>query len=171
MKKLILLFFALSIGITGMMAQQKLGHVNTGNVMEKMPEVGKANEALGKLQDSLTTVLDTLTARFQNKYQKALMAVQEGTLTKIQQSQLEKELQDEQAKITEFQQYSQQAMGLRRQTLITPLLEKLQDAIDAVGKENGFQYIFDVSTGAMLFASESSTDIGPLVEAKLGIKS
>lgn len=49
-------------------------------------------------------------------------------------------------------------------------MTKATNAIKEVAKENGFTYIFDMSSGAILFASETSEDILPLVKKKLGIQ-
>ena len=44
----------------------------------------------------------------------------------------------------------------------------LQSAIDAVASENGYAYIFDYSTGFVLYA-DASTDVSSLVKSKLGL--
>jgi outer membrane protein len=53
--------------------------------------------------------------------------------------------------------------------LLQPLLDKAKNAINAVARENGYTYIFDVGTGAVLFY-EKGDNILPLVKAKLGLK-
>ena len=45
---------------------------------------------------------------------------------------------------------------------------KLEDAIRAVAKENGYSVIFDTSTGSTLYAAEGD-DITPLVKKKLNL--
>jgi len=50
-----------------------------------------------------------------------------------------------------------------------PVIEKADSAIKKVAKANGFTYIFDTSTGVILYFSEQSVDIGPLVKKELGI--
>jgi outer membrane protein len=60
-------------------------------------------------------------------------------------------------------------MEIRRQVLLKPILEKIDVAVKAVGKEGGYTFIFDTSSGSMLFATESE-DITSLVKTKLGMK-
>lgn len=150
-------------------AQQKLGHLNSGNILEKMPEVIQANKVMQHLQDSLKIEYDTKSAKFQSTYQLALKAVNDGLVTPIEQSKKEAELNDMQTELTNFQKLSETIIGLRKQALLQPVLTKLQDAVKAVAKENGYAYIFDVSGGSMLFANDSE-DCSKLVEAKLGLK-
>jgi outer membrane protein len=49
-----------------------------------------------------------------------------------------------------------------------PILDKVNEAIQSVAKEQGFHYIFDANSGVILYADES-TDVTNLVKAKLGI--
>ena len=53
--------------------------------------------------------------------------------------------------------------------LLKPIFEKADAAIKAIGKEGGFQMIFDSSTFNVLLFAEDSADIMPLVKAKLGL--
>lgn len=162
---LILLTFT---GLYGLKAQQKFGHMNSGNMLELMPEVADSDKKLAALDDSLGVVLDTMAAKFKRNYDKALKAVNEGTMTKIQQSEAEQQLNEEQTKITEFQKTAQLVLTQRRQILLAPVLDRLNAAIVEVGKEKGYSFIFDVSAGSMLYVNESD-DVSPLVAAKLGV--
>jgi len=165
-----ILFIALlSIIFTeGSFAQQKFGHLNSGNMLELMPEVGASDKKLEILDDSLGIVMDTMTAKFKVKYEAALKAVNEGTMTKVQQATTEQLLNEEQTKITEFQKLAQVMITQRRQILLAPVLDKLNDAIVAIGKEKGYSFIFDVSGGSMLYVTDAD-DVSELVAAKLGL--
>lgn len=80
-----------------------------------------------------------------------------------------KELQDLQNRMIQLQQSAEEKVGKKRDELIKPILEKAQNAIQTVGKENGYSYIFDASGGAVVFAKDSD-NVMPLVKAKLGIQ-
>ena len=150
-------------------SQQKFGHMNSGNMLEMMPEVQASDKVLAALHDSLEIELDTMMTRFRNNYNNALKAVNEGTMTKIKQAEVEKELQDEQARIAEYQKQAQLVVGQRRQKLLAPVIDKLNAAIIEVGKEKGYSFIFDVSSGGMLYVNKSE-DVSSLVASKLGLK-
>jgi outer membrane protein len=49
-----------------------------------------------------------------------------------------------------------------------PMIEKANQAIEDVAKENGYTYILDTSAGTVLYFPESD-DILPLVKTKLGL--
>lgn len=53
--------------------------------------------------------------------------------------------------------------------LFDPILKKLNDAISTVAKNNGYTYIFDTSSQALLYAIESD-NVLPLVKNALNIK-
>lgn len=158
----------LCLGVVTSFGQQKIGHINSGLMLEKMPEVITADTALAMLEDSLGVKLDTMMLSFRVKYDAAVKQVNEGTMTKIQQANIERELNDEQTAITEFQKNAQAIINLRRQQLLAPLLERLNKAISDVGKEQNYAFILDIGTGSLLFVEESD-DVSNAVAAKLGL--
>ena len=52
----------------------------------------------------------------------------------------------------------------------TATIEKIQNAINTVGKEKGYTYILDLATGAAVFVGTDAVDANKDVKAKLGIK-
>ena len=81
----------------------------------------------------------------------------------------EKEITDLQARIQAFQQSADQDLGAKQAELFNPLIEKVKNAISDVARENNYNYIFDVGTGALVFY-ENGDDVLPLVKVKLGVK-
>ena len=70
----------------------------------------------------------------------------------------------------EFQTTSEQDMQKKQQELMAPILQKANDAITAVGQEQGFTYIFDLDSTPIPYVNETtSTDVTAAVKAKLGI--
>ncbi len=67
----------------------------------------------------------------------------------------------------EFGTTVQNELAQLEQELLMPMVERVQAAIDAVGAENGFLYIFDTSSGATVFAG--GEDVAGMVRAKLGM--
>jgi len=50
-----------------------------------------------------------------------------------------------------------------------PLLEKVQDAINKVGKEKGLTYVIDKALGVIVYIGDDAIDITADVKKKLGI--
>ena len=58
----------------------------------------------------------------------------------------------------------------KRAELLQPLLEKIQNAINSVGKEKGYTNILDVATATTVYIGTDAIDVTKDVKAKLGIK-
>ncbi|MEO8760699.1 MAG: OmpH family outer membrane protein, partial [Bacteroidia bacterium] len=78
----------------------------------------------------------------------------------------EEELTQLNQRIEDFRTQAQQDYQKKSADLSKPIYEKAKKAVDAVAKENGFKYVFDTSTGIVLF-HEPSDDIFALVKKKL----
>jgi outer membrane protein len=61
-------------------------------------------------------------------------------------------------------------MQQRQVRLMQPIMDKARNAIDAVAKEKGLLYVFDISQGNPVYTSPESLDLLPLVKAKLGLQ-
>ncbi len=149
-------------------ASQKYGHVNSGNLLTQLPEVKQADEALKIVQDSFQTIEKGLLEIFEKEYVAFVKQANAGELPKLQIQKKQQEFQAKEEEIKTLRNKAQLEMISRRQVLLDPILKKMQDAVNDVAKEKGFTYIFDISSGALLFANESE-DIEALVKAKLGI--
>lgn len=149
-------------------ASQKYGHVNSGNLLTQLPEVKQADESLKIVQDSFQTIEKGLLEIFEKEYVAFVKQANAGELPKLQIQKKQQEFQAKEEEIKTLRNKAQLEMISRRQVLLDPILKKMQDAVNDVAKEKGFTYIFDISSGALLFANESE-DIEALVKAKLGI--
>ncbi len=164
----LLLTFMMGAVAISAQAQSKYGHMNLGNMLESMPDTKKANDLLKVFADSLAAKDEAMTKAFQEEVTKYQTDYQAGKLTPVQAQQTEAELQKKQEDIQKFEQEAQQRVAAKREELLKPILQKVEDAVKAVAAENGYLMIFDTSSGAMLFASDSD-DISALVKKKLGM--
>ncbi len=149
---------------------QKFGHVNTAALLDVMPEVATADQLLGAFQEGLVKGGEAKATAFEADYNKYLADVNSGTLSKIQQGERESALARTQQEIQQYEQQVQLQVLQKREELLKPILQKIDEAIKAEGKEGGYQFIFDSSvSGALLFAKESD-DLLPAVKKRLGIQ-
>ena len=155
------LFFAAMLALPMCLSAQslKFGTVNTGEVFNVMPEKATDEAEFKRLQEDFQKDLTD----FQKIKDDA------ATPAAIKERH-EKDLQDKYQKIQNFQQTAAQDLQKQQETLIGPIQAKLQQAIQAVGAENGFTYIFDLSIPSIIYHGNGSQDVTPLVKAKLGIK-
>jgi outer membrane protein len=170
MKKLLFVIsFILIAGGATLFAQTnaKLGYINSTELMQMMPGMDTVETALNAHRISLEQTMQTMVQEYQSKagdYQNNY-----NTMSQIIRQTKEKEIQDMQARIQQFQQTADQDLQRKRAELFNPLIERAQLAISNVAKENGYTYVFDVSAGALVYF-ENGDDITALVKTKLGIK-
>ncbi len=157
------------IGLVAVQAQgvYKFGHVNSQQLLQEMPEFETALQAMEKLQTDGNERLQMMQTELQNQMN-AYQAVAE-TLTPEQRATKEGELQTLNQKIQEYYASTQQQMQQKQQELTQPIVQKAIQAIEAVGKENGFLYIFDTAKSDIVHIGAESVDVTPLVRKKLGI--
>lgn len=149
---------------------QKFGHINVGNILVLMPETKDADAKLKIFQDSLIAIGKKMADSLQADIQAFAAEYRAGNLTPIAAQKKQDELEQRHQQVQQYEQQVTQWVALKREELISPILDKLQKAIDDVGKEHGYYMIFDTSImNAILYASESD-DVSALVLAKLGIQ-
>lgn len=156
----------MALGATSYAQTLKLGYVNSLELLSLMPEIQPADTELEKYASQLDGLYSGMLQEYQNKLQD--YQTNQPNWTPDTEELKIKELQDLEKRITDFQTNSQEKLGKKREQLYAPILEKADKAIKEVAEEEGYTYIFDASTGALLFADEAE-DILDKVRAKLGI--
>jgi outer membrane protein len=142
----------------------KIGYANVEEILSKMPErmaMQKELETYGKkLQEEFSTK--------ENEYNTKLQAYQKGatTMDKVVREDKERELMNLEQSIQKFQYDAQMSLREKEQSLIQPVLVKIENAIKEVAKENGYLYI--LSEQAILEGPENGS-INNLVFKKLGV--
>jgi outer membrane protein len=145
----------------------KLGHINSADLLQMMPEIKGADSSLQNYQKQLEDQNQTMLTEYQAKvadYQKG-----EPTMPDAVKDVKQQEIQDLQQRIQTFQQTAQDKFQSKKEELYSPILKKAEDAIKQVAKDNSYAYVFDTSAGAVIYAQDSD-DLMPLVKKKLGLK-
>jgi outer membrane protein len=158
-------FPAVSFGQSGNL---KFGHINVSELMSMMPERDSIRQELQEYQKMLQKEMQTM----QQEYTQKLQSYQKkrAEYSNLVRKSKEQELQDMQSRIQEFQTTAQQDMQQKQQELLQPLMNKIDSAIKRVGEKHGYIYIFDTSAGAVVYKSEQSENVMPLVQEELGLK-
>jgi outer membrane protein len=168
MKKLIPVLI-LVVSVFGLnnksIAQTKIGYINTEDLMSAMPEALQANADLQDYQASLQqqgndyiqelNQKDSQFVRDSSKLSPAAKELRRNDLVQLYQ------------KVQNWNQTMQQMMGQKQQELLAPIRAKALDAIKAVAKANGYNYILDSGS---LIVSPPGDDVLPLVKKQLGLK-
>ena len=133
-----------------------------------MPDKAKAEKDLEKYYGDLEKQLQAMATEYQTKMQD--YEANQATMSNLVKQSKEKEIMDLQGRIQQFQANAENDFEAKRGELLAPILTKIQDAINAVGKEKGYTYILDLATGTVVFKSADAVDATKDVKAKLGIK-
>lgn len=150
------------------MQAQKFGFINSQELIQNIPEVKEANSNIETYKNQLQKKGQEMIQSLQAKYADLGKKQQNGEMSPKQIEIETQALKTQEGKIGQFEQDSQKKIFDKSETLLAPLREKIQKAIDEVASENGFDYIFDASLGLILFADDTA-DVGSLVKAKLGL--
>jgi len=152
---------------TGVSAQ-KFAHINSQLLMIELPEVKTADSELQTYQEGLMKKGQEMVQAFEAKYLAYAEKANKGELNKIQMQQMEGELGKEQQAIQSYELEIQNMLVTKRESVYQPIITKVKNAIEQVGKEGGYTMIFETGSGVLVHAAESD-DIMALVKAKLGL--
>jgi outer membrane protein len=169
MKRIIFLLIVVALSTT-IFAQSgiKLGHINSQELLQAMPESDSAQAKLDKAVKELQSQLEAMQVEFNNKYQDHVG--KKDTYSELIRKDKEADLQQMNQRIQQFQANAEQDIQKQRTEIFKPVLDKANKAVSDVAKENGFTYIFDLSGGTVIFHSDNSINILPMVKLKLGLK-
>ncbi len=171
MKKYIVLglvmVFTLLVGQENLMAQ-KFGYLDSSSILAEMPEVKQAESQLTTLQKQLQKKGQQKLEALQTKYQELAGQEEAGLISPKDLQARAEELKGEELELSQYEREMQEQLMTKRESLLQPILDRVQGVIDQVAEEEGFVYVFDSSTGILLYADDS-LDITSKVKAKLGM--
>ena len=146
----------------------KFGHINRSEVIVLMPERDSAVAKMEKYGQELQETYQAMEGEFRKKYEEYNQKAKDWLPAVLEAK--EKELGEIQQRLQQFGTTAQQELAQMEQQLMTPIIQKANDAITKVSKANGFTYVFDLSAGSLAYFNEGvSENIMPLVRQELGI--
>lgn len=146
--------------------EEKFGHINTEQLLSKMPGQDSAQVELEKYARRLETQFVSMQNEFQQKYQEYLE--DEDEYSELIRQSKQRELSSLQERITEFQESAHQDLMQKEEQLLSPIINEANEAIQKVAEEHNYTYVFDTSTGALLY-SDPGDDLMSLVLEELGL--
>ena len=144
----------------------KFGHIDLQGLVQIMPERAIAEAGFNTFQTELEEILEEM----QKNYQAKLMELEQlgEDVSEIKRNAKIGELQDIQQRTQQYTQNAQGQLQQKQAELLKPVYDKAQAAIEEVAKEKGLLYVFEVNS--LLYKSNESLDVLPLVKTKLGIQ-
>ena len=149
----------------------KIGYTNIDFVLSQTPDAKDIQNQLTILRTQSENELKKMQKELEEKY----AAYEKGAaqMSDVIRKERETELQGLQGRIQEFGKTAEQSLQTKYQQLLNPVVQKIQKAIDAVAKETGYRYVFNLDAGAntipILLVGPEEDNITNLVLKKLGI--
>ncbi|MCH8318507.1 MAG: OmpH family outer membrane protein [Bacteroidetes bacterium] len=149
----------------------KIGYTNIEYILNVLPESKQVNSELNTYKAQLDKQYQIKAKEFMEK--NAAYERGAATMTEVIRADKERELINLQDEIREFERNAEQSLIKKQESLMSPLLEKVQNAIDQVAEENGYTYIFnsDANFGSVpiILHGPKTDNISDLVFKKLGV--
>ena len=165
MKKMIL---TLLVVLPMSVFAQKFGHFNSTDIILYMPEYAAAQsklQAQAKVyEDQLQEMQDELKLKY-DAYDR-----EKATMTDIQKQEREEELTAKNEIMQNYYQQSQKELEKAQQEERSKLSDKINQAIEEIGKTGGFVYIMDTTAGIPYISKTLSVDVTEQLKKKLGVK-
>lgn len=146
---------------------QKFGYVDSEALLSEMDEMKAAETDLVAFRDQKQKLFQTKIESFQAEVQQFQADQQEGKLTPIQIQEKTTALEAKQQSLAQEEQTISQDLQKRRQEKIQPIFDKVNQAIEAVAKEDALTYVFDGTQGGVILYADDSADITSKVKSKL----
>jgi len=168
MKKLIAgVVFGISIlGLTNTaFSQNKIGYINTEELIGVMPEAEKATGQLQDYQTALQQQGNDYMTEFNEK--DSLFAKDSAKLTPAAKELRRTAMIELYQKVNGWRDVMQQKLQEKQQQLLVPIRNTALETIKIVAKENGYTYVLDQNS---VIVGPPGEDILALVKKKLNIK-
>ena len=165
MKKI--LIFIMLLAPMSMLAQ-KFGYVNSGELIQLMPEFTKAQQKIQDLEKTYAAEFNGMRTELEKKGTEFEKLQQDSVPESILKRRYEELLQLEQ-RLQQFGQEVQQKLAVAEQEEMLAIQTKLRDALDAVGRDGGYVCIYDLAGGMPYVSKTLCEDVTMKVRTKLGI--
>jgi outer membrane protein len=146
---------------------QKTAFIALDSLLSVMPEMAEAKKSSAEHYKQLESTLTTMQKDLNDKL--AEFQANETKYTDLIKQTKQKEMQDLNQRIQDFQTQAQVDFQKKNDELTKPINTKAKKAIEKVAKTKGYKMVIDASGGLLLY-SEPADDILNAVKIELGIK-
>lgn len=167
MLKKILIAAALVVLPMGAMAQ-KFAHFDASEVITAMDDYKKAVSDLEAKQKEYEDEINKTGEELNKKIEEYQANV--DSLPKNIAERRYQEIMDMQNRLQQFQQEASNSLQQAQQDAMTPIYQKVNTALQEVGKAGAYTYVFDISSTSIPYIGSDSKDVTSDIKTKLGIK-
>lgn len=161
-KKLLL---AIMIALPMSVFAQKFAVIDTNTLIAALPEVKTVNEQLESVNAKYQDEFTKLQTEFQKKFEE-FQNLDPSTPQSIKDRRIQ-EVQELENKINQFRETASQDLARQQQQLMAPIQEKVLKAIQSIGQEGGYTFVFE--NMVPLYTGADVKNITDEVKARLGV--
>ncbi len=145
----------------------RFGNIDMAKLFKLLPECQAIENELAQIQAAYDNEIQKMGEDYQIKVSD-FVAVQQSLDPNIAEARAQ-EIEQLQQRIQQFREKAANSLREQREAKTAPIIERVSQAIQAVGDKYGYTYIFDLKqAGIMYFSPEQCDDVFPLVKAELG---
>ena len=168
MKKFLMIAIALMPLM--LLAQARIGIVNSQELFNLMPEKASAEAQLKVLSDRYHTEYLLLQREFDKKYADYQAVAADASMPEAIKERRVQELQESDKKMRDFQQRTADDIAARREALTKPLTDKIQAAIRTAGEQGALDLVLDTAVTPVAYTGPNTIDLMPVVKSLLGLE-
>lgn len=163
-------FLCVGIIDTASAQDQKIGYINSDQILSQMPEYEGVKKTLEKLSEEWRNHLDELDKEIQNMRKE--FEAKEILFTEEVRQQKKQQIQ---AKVKERENYLEQKFGSdgeyfqKQKDLLEPIQRKVMKAVNTVAQQQGFDYVFDRAGDVSIMFAREQWNLNEDVLIELGI--
>ena len=147
---------------------QKIGYVNVAEILSEHPEMKAAESNLEGLQKQLQKKGQIMVEEYQAEVAKVQALAAEGGLSPKQEEEEAAKFKARQDQLAQFEQKMMADLQKKRAELLEPIYNRVNEVIEAIAKEKGYDYVLDQQT--LLYGVEGA-NLSKEVKERLGIAS
>ena len=152
-----------------LMAQARIGIVNSQQIFDLMPQKAQAEAQLKKLSDQYHSEYLMLQGEFDKKYADYQTIAADASMPETIKERRVQELQESDKKMREFERHAAEDIAASRAALLQPITDKIQAAIRQAGEQGSFDLVLDTAVTPVAYTGPGTIDITPMVKTLLGL--
>ena len=164
-----LLMIAVALLPLMLMAQARIGIVNSQQIFDIMPEKAAAEAQLKTLSDRYHSEYLLLQEEFDKKYADYQTVAADATMPETIKERRVQELQESDKKMRKFERRAADDIAASRTVLLQPITDKIQAAIHQAGQQGNFDLVLDTAVTPVAYTGPATIDITPMVKNILGL--
>jgi outer membrane protein len=149
-------------------AQSKVGHINSEQIMQTLPEAQDAQKSLDNMVQQWESEIQKMQADWKKKFDE--YDKKKLILTDQARADREKELRELEASIADYRnkKFGQNGELFQKQNeVMKPIQNKMFKILEDIAKEDGYDYIFDKSGEILLLYANDKNDLTQQVLKKM----